>query len=112
MKNFWLIAALILLLVAGCVSIETVTGRDFDSAKVPQIQIAKTTQSEILTMFGEPESRGIISGDIAWRYEYQMTRSTGTLKPEEQQIKPFVTEKTLTITFKEGVVKHYTFFEK
>ena len=112
MKNFCLIAVFILLLAVGCVSVETVTGRDFDSSKVSQIQIGKTTQNKILTMFGDPESRGLISGDIAWRYEYQITRSAGSLKAEEQQIKPFVAEKTLTITFKDGIVRHYTFFEK
>jgi hypothetical protein len=41
-----------------------------------------------------------------------VTRSTGALSAQEQQIRPYVIEKTLTIMFKEGIVKHYTFFEK
>lgn len=102
----------VIVLLAGCVAVETVTGRDFDSSKVPQIQIGKTTQSEILQMFGEPDSRGLVSGNIAWRYYYQRTSSTGSLSPQEQQIKPHITEKTLNIIFKNGVVERYDFFEK
>jgi len=111
MKKIFLAIIVSLIFMAGCVAVETTTGRDFDSAKVSQIQIGKTTQSEILTMFGDPVSRGIISGYPAWRYEYQMTRSTGTLSPNEQNIKPLVNEKTLTVIFKDGVVKDFTFFE-
>jgi hypothetical protein len=101
MKKVFLAMILSLIFMVGCVAVETTTGKDFDSAKVSQIQIGKTTQSEILTMFGYP----------AWRYDYQTTRSTGTLSPQEQTIKPLVNEKTLTVIFKDGVVKDFTFFE-
>jgi hypothetical protein len=111
MRKCLFVLMLSFVFIFGCVAIETTTGRDFDASKVSQIQIGKTTQREILTMFGQPESRGIISGNTAWRYEYQKTRASGSLA-EQQAIKSDVSEKTLAVIFKDGVVKDYNYFEK
>ena len=50
---------------AGCVS----TGRDFDTSQVSTITKGKTTESEMIQRFGEPQTRSTsASGDqiLAW----------------------------------------------
>ncbi len=43
-------------------------GRDFASSKVYDIQIGKTTQAEILAMFGQPWRVGLEDGKLRWTY--------------------------------------------
>lgn len=50
--------------LAGCISM----GRPFDTEKVLQIHMGKTTQAEIKDLFGEPYRTGLDSGDLTWTY--------------------------------------------
>ena len=43
-------------------------GRDFDTSKVYNITIGKTTQADILAMFGQPWRVGIEDGILRWTY--------------------------------------------
>lgn len=43
-------------------------GRDFAASKVYNIQIGKTTQAEILAMFGQPWRVGLEDGKLRWTY--------------------------------------------
>jgi hypothetical protein len=43
-------------------------GRDFDTSKVYDIAIGKTTQADILAMFGQPWRVGIEDGILRWTY--------------------------------------------
>lgn len=52
------------LLISGCVTI----GRNFEASLVKNIQIGKTTQSEITMMFGSPWRTGIEDGKQTWTY--------------------------------------------
>jgi hypothetical protein len=54
----------LILSLAACATI----GRDFPSSKVYDIQIGKTTQAEILAMFGRPWRVGIEDGKLRWTY--------------------------------------------
>lgn len=65
MNAFKSAAALILVLsTAACVSI----GRPFPTDKVKEIQLGKTTQSELRARYGEPYRTGVEDGDNTWTY--------------------------------------------
>lgn len=64
-------------LVSSCVSM----GRDFPVDSVPKIQIGKTTQQDILRMFGPPWRTGIEDGRTTWtygRYNYSLIGNSDT----------------------------------
>ncbi|MFH1369493.1 MAG: hypothetical protein ABII64_10265 [Elusimicrobiota bacterium] len=52
------------LLISGCATI----GRNFEVSQVKNIQLGKTTQNEILSMFGTPWRTGIEDGKQTWTY--------------------------------------------
>ncbi len=63
----WMVFGLSLLslvVIGGCATI----GHDFAAAAVPKIQIGKTTQAEIVSMFGSPWRTGMEDGRQSWTY--------------------------------------------
>ncbi|QPJ66762.1 MAG: outer membrane protein assembly factor BamE [Candidatus Nitrohelix vancouverensis] len=46
------------------------TGQKFDENLFGSIENGKTTQKEILDMFGPPYQKGLENGDFIWVYEY------------------------------------------
>lgn len=81
----------------GCARV----GYDFNANKVQKIEIGKTTQDEIVIMFGQPWRKGIENGVTIWtygRYTYRLIGETDT--------------KDLVVKFDDkGKVKSYTFNE-
>jgi hypothetical protein len=59
-----LVCLVVFALGVSCASV----GRDFPSASVPGIQIGKTTQADIQSMFGPPWRVGIEDGQRTWTY--------------------------------------------
>jgi len=60
-------------LLCGCSTLtnRVVTGRDFDEGKVNQIRKGVTTASAIAALYGEPDSKEILSAnDVMWHYTY------------------------------------------
>ena len=54
-------------LLAGCAS----AGNNFDSRKLSEIKKGETTESQLITLFGKPESRGINEDGVVkltWLY--------------------------------------------
>ncbi|MCK4874817.1 MAG: outer membrane protein assembly factor BamE [Sulfurimonas sp.] len=86
-----------LLTFGGCARI----GQDFNEQRVQQIKIGETTQSDIVTMFGQPWRKGIEDGVTMWtygRYTYRVIGETDT--------------KDLIVKFDDdGKVESYTFNE-
>jgi len=87
--------AVVLFLSSGCARV----GTDFDSAKVYEITVGKTTKEDIKTVFGRPWRIGIEDGKTTWtygRYEYRVFGKSDT--------------KDLVVRFdSEGIVTSYTF---
>ena len=74
---FFAILAVCVFSVSSCVSM----GRDFPVDSVPKIQIGKTTQQDIVRMFGPPWRTGIEDGRTTWtygRYNYSLIGSSDT----------------------------------
>ncbi|MCF6340323.1 MAG: hypothetical protein L3J10_06210 [Sulfurimonas sp.] len=86
-----------LILFSGCARV----GHDFDAQNVNMIMIGKTSQSEIVQMFGKPWRKGIENGVTMWtygRYTYRVVGQADT--------------KDLVIKFNDkNIVKSYTFNE-
>lgn len=57
MKKAWLIAAA--LGFSGCLTL----GRQFSVGQIPRIELGKTTQDQLVSMFGQPYRRGVEDGD-------------------------------------------------
>ncbi len=92
--------SLIVLLCLAILSTSCATiGQDFSAAKVYDIQIGKTTATEIQAMFGSPWRVGIEDGKPTWtyaNYHYSVFSATRT--------------KDLVVRFDaNNVVRSYTF---
>jgi hypothetical protein len=58
MKKAWLVAAVAFIL-SSCITL----GRQFSVGQIPRIEIGKTTQDQLVSMFGQPYRHGIEDGD-------------------------------------------------
>lgn len=85
----------LVLLSGGCASI----GREFPADRVPQIEIGRTTRTEIVEMFGDPWRTGVEDGQVKWTWgSYRVSLFGGGRA------------KDLAIRFDErGVVTTYSF---
>jgi hypothetical protein len=58
------LSTVLVMFFAGCATV----GQDFPVTSVSEIEIGKTTQNEIRTMFGSPWRVGIEDGQRTWTY--------------------------------------------
>ena len=87
---------LAIIFLQGC----TLTGQEFSSSAVSEIQPNVTTKEQISKTFGEPFRQGIESGFETWRYRY---RAIVTEKGN------FVDKELFLIFNKNGTVQKYSF---
>jgi outer membrane protein assembly factor BamE (lipoprotein component of BamABCDE complex) len=74
----WLVFLLVCVLsLSGCA---IRIGAPFKTDQVKQIQVGKTTQAQIVTFFGQPESRGLKDGRPLWTYLFARLSPGGTAK--------------------------------
>lgn len=88
---------LAVLFLHGC----TLTGQEFSSSAVKEIQPNVTTKGQITKTFGEPFRKGIESGFDTWRYSYRalMTEKGG-----------YVDKDLFLIFNKNGTVQKYSYY--
>jgi len=108
-----LVFATVFFLLAGCTFPSAYTvGRDFDSSLVKQIVKGKTTGSELITMFGQPVTKTVLSAnEEKWIYSYTSGEAKAknliyTIKVESEG-----KVKTLDVLLRDGVVLNYTYSE-
>lgn len=63
-RTLFMMLLALFLLMPGCAKV----GKDFPVADVPTIEIGKTTQKEIRSMFGSPWRTGLEDGQRTWTY--------------------------------------------
>ena len=66
-KFYHLIIPILIILLSGCVTTYKV-GKMFKVENVKKIEIGKTTQQEVVEMFGEPWREGISNGNDVYIY--------------------------------------------
>jgi len=113
MKNLIIsITVTALLVLTGCATSSYTYGNNFASENVSKIVKGKTTKQEIVTMFGQPFLKSVISktGE-KWVYSY----SSGTASAQSYLVTTTVettgTQKMLDILIENGIVENYTFTE-
>jgi hypothetical protein len=111
-RVFGMVSGIIFLLV-GCVTSSFKVGNDFSSANVSKIVKGKTSSNEMISLFGEPFTKSVISAtDEKWIYIY----SNGTAKAQSyivtMKVETTGTQKTLDVLITDGVVSNFTYTEK
>jgi hypothetical protein len=87
-------------------------GKSFTSENVSQIVKGKTTSEEMVSLFGEPYTKTVISAtDEKWVYMH----SEGTAKAQSyivtMDVKTTGTQKMLDVLITDGVVANFAFTE-
>ena len=111
-RVFGMISAIIFLLV-GCATSSFTVGNDFSSTNVSKIVKGKTTSDDMISLFGEPFTKSVISAtDEKWIYMY----SKGTAKAQSyivtMKVETTGTQKTLDVLITDGVVSNFAYTEK
>lgn len=106
------IVSLVILSLSGCATSSYSVGKNFSSENVSQIVKGKTTSAEVITFFGEPNSKTVISATgEKWIYMH----SEGTTKAQSyivaMDVKTMGTQKMLDVLITDGVVANFTFTE-
>ncbi len=98
-----------LALLAGCATATSTYGTDFSSDNVSKIVKGKTTEAELVTLFGEPYSKTKgAPGQESWMWTYSEAESHGTTWMFGSSQKTTSYTKTLYVTLKHGVVTEYS----
>lgn len=103
----------IIFLLSGCATSTFTVGNDFSSANVSKIVKGKTTSKEMISLFGEPFTKSVISAkDEKWVYMY----SNGTAKAQSyivtMKVETTGTQKTLDVLITDDVVSNFAYTEK
>ncbi len=99
-------------LVGGCATGAT-SGKKFDVSKAAEIKKGVTTKTDILAMFGEPNTKSQSPYGESWSYSYTETKGLdifGTLKYAYgiEKAKMDMSSQSLSITFKGDIVGNYS----
>jgi outer membrane protein assembly factor BamE (lipoprotein component of BamABCDE complex) len=101
---------LIVFAVSGCATSNFTAGRDFNIENVKEIVKGETTTDDLLSLFGEPYSKTVMSNtDEKWFYFYTNTTSKATSYIVSMDVETSGTQKALDVLISEGTVSNYTF---
>lgn len=103
----------IVFLLAGCATSSFKVGNDFSTTNVSKIVKGETTSNEMISLFGEPFTKSVISAtDQKWVYMY----SNGTAKAQSyivtMNVETTGSLKTLDVLITDGVVSNFAYTEK
>lgn len=96
----------------GSATTEQVTGRPIDETKTSSIQDGKTTEFQIITMFGAPVEKTELNHHVLYVYKYCVTKGKGTSIGYVTNVKSTQSCDELTITFDTlGVVEAHSYLK-
>jgi hypothetical protein len=106
------IVSLVILSLSGCATSSYSVGKNFSSENVSQIVKSKTTSEEMVTLFGEPYSKTVISAtDEKWIYMYSKGTATAQSYIVTMDVKTTGTQKMLDVLITDGVVVNFAYTE-
>ncbi|WP_411555747.1 hypothetical protein ACLIN0_11745 [Pantoea agglomerans] len=103
------IALSIMILASGCVQKSTAhSGKDFDETKASQLVSGKTTDSQLVSIFGEPVRKQVVNDhEVKWIYEYVTSTTTGKTLSSNAEVDE--NTKILEVLVRDGVVVNHGF---
>ncbi len=106
------IVSLVILSLSGCATSSYSVGKDFSSENISQIVKGKTTSKEMVTLFGQPYSKTVISAtDEKWIYMYSKGTATAQSYIVTMDVKTTGTQKMLDVLITDGVVVNFAYTE-
>jgi len=106
------IVSLVILSLSGCATSSYFVGKDFSSENISKIIKSKTTTEEMVTLFGEPYSKTVISAtDQKWIYMYSKGTATAQSYIVTMDVKTTGTQKMLDVLITDGVVANFAYTE-
>lgn len=95
--------------LAGCATKTIIAGREFDAAKVSDIQKGVTTADELKSLLGRPLTTSVQPDGVVWNYYWKDGKATTTQSSDGPVVTSTGEKKTLTVTITNGVVEDYTY---
>jgi len=106
----YFLMAVIGLALVGCASKTITSGREFDVAKIGNIQKGVTTSDELLSLLGQPLSKSAQSADeVVWNYTWKKGKATTTQGSDGPVVTSQGEKKTLEVMIRNGVVVNYIY---
>src|SRR5664279_5243179 len=105
-----LLIFVIALALAGCATKTITSGREFDVAKINNIQKGITPTDELAGLLGPPFSKSVQSADeVVWNYTWKKGTATTTQSSDGPVVTSQGEKKTLEVLIKNGLVENYTY---
>jgi hypothetical protein len=100
------------ILTTGCATTSYSFGKPFSSSNVKKIVKGKTTNTDLVKLFGQPFSKTVISAtEEKWIYTHSSGTSTAQSYLVTMDIKTTGTQKTLDILLNKDIVVNFAFTE-
>lgn len=112
MKKF-ILATLLICSAGGCVHSSNYSyGNNFPSENVQLITKGKTTESDLMDLFGAPTMKHVKDGTgVVWTYSYHSGTATAQGSVFAIQSQAVGSSKTLSVLIENSVVSNFTFNE-
>lgn len=113
MKTIYTSLFLLCVVLCGCSTMtnRVKTGRDFDETKVSQIKKGVTAADGIVTLYGEPDTKEIVSANqVMWHYTYlteEHKTHSGMFLPVVERTTGY--RKNLDILLQDDIVINFTY---
>lgn len=107
-----IIIMMFVLALNGCATSSYSVGKNFPSENVSKIIKSKTTSEDMISLFGEPYTKTVISAsDEKWIYMYSESKAKAHNYLVTMDIKTTGTQKMLDVLITNGVVANFAFTE-
>lgn len=92
---------------------QSTSGMDFDESKISHIKKGLTTADQVVALFGEPESKEIVSPtQVLWHYDYRTISKTDTGNPFVSDVEETTGyEKKLDLLMQNDVVLNFSYVQ-
>lgn len=109
-KIKYLLISFVCVALIGCATRTVTSGREFDAAKIADIQKGVTTGDELAGWLGQPLSKSAQpDGVVLWHYFWKKGTATTTQSSDGPVVTSTGDRKTFDALVKNGVVENYTY---
>src|ERR1022692_1563543 len=96
--------------LVGCATRTITAGREFNVAKIGNIQKGVTTSDELAALLGQPLTKSAQSdGEVLWNYSWKKGTAATTQDSGGSVVTSQGDRKTLEVLIKKGLVENYTY---